>query len=195
MWQAKQTLAPKRQPPLPPRPPSDGRAGNEQWDYSWNLVVPVGSAPGEWPRDSALELAQETFYSAIEDDAGRHAEVQEQLMRQLESLLEPCSAQDAEWWARMRNSYDFEPDDGSLLGDSRLNERYLLYFYFRDGPGRVTHDNWDPANQAGRRNVTSVSIRYRGPARFRLRHPGGQQFIDVIEHRLRPNQVSPVFGF
>jgi hypothetical protein len=133
-----------------------------------------------------LNLLRRQF-GVRKNDAGYHAEVQEQLMRQLESLFLPCSAQDAEWWARMRNSYVFECDDGSMLGESDINKRYALYLYFRDDGQRVTRESW-----ARRESVTDVVIRYRGPASFRLRHPGGQQ---LLEHRLRPNQESEDFGF
>jgi hypothetical protein len=188
----KKTLAPKRQPPRPPRPPSDSSADDQQWEYSWRLVVPVGSAPGQWPRDSALALAEESFSETVENEAGHHEWVLEQVMQQLESLLEPCSAQDAGWWARVRNSYQFEGGDGALLGDREFNKQHLLFLYFRDDGRRITLDDW----LAGRRSVTSVSILYRGPARFRPRHPSAQQNRQQLtEYRSRPNEVSPVFGF
>jgi hypothetical protein len=189
------TLAPKRQPPRPPRPPGggcadDACADDQQWDYSWRLVVPVGSQPGEWPQDSALELAEESMSSVMENDADTHDWVREEVIRHLEALFVPVSAQAAEWWTRLRNTYEFAGCDagGALLGDSNLNQRHLLYVYFRNDGNRVARDSW----QAGRQSVTSVSIRYRGPAQLRPRHPREQHFT---EYRLRPNQVSPVFGF
>jgi hypothetical protein len=184
------TLAPKRQPPRPPRPPGDGCADDQQWDYSWRLVVPVGSQPGEWPQDSALELAEESLWSVMENDADTQDWVREEVIRHLEALFVPVSAQDAEWWTRLRNTYEFQghEEGGAVLGDSNLNKRHLLYVYFRNDGRRVARDSWE----AGRQSVTSVSIRYRGPAQFRLRHPRGQDFT---EYRLRPNEVSPIFGF
>jgi hypothetical protein len=189
------TLAPKRQPPRPPRPPGDGCtddgcADDQQWDYSWRLIVPVGSQPGEWPQDSALELAEESMWSVMTNDADTQDWVREEVIRHLEALFVPVSAQDAEWWTRLRNTYEFQghEEGGALLGDSNLNKRHLLYVYFRNDGNRVARDSWE----AGRQNVTSVSIRYRGPAQLRPRHPREQDFT---EYRLRPNQVSPVFGF
>lgn len=186
----KKTLAPKRQPPRPPSPPGDGCADEQEWHYSWRLVVPVGSQPGEWPERSALELAEESMWSVMENDADAQDWVREEVIRHLEALFVPVSAQDAEWWTRLRNTYEFQghEEGGALLGDSNLNKRHLLYVYFRNDGRRVARDSWE----AGRQSVTSVSIRYRGPARFRPRHPGAQQ---LVEHRLRPNEVSPVFGF
>jgi hypothetical protein len=158
--------------------------------YSWRLVVPVGSQPGEWPQDSALELAEESLWSVMENDADTQDWVREEVIRHLEALFVPVSAQDAEWWTRLRNTYEFQghEEGGAVLGDSNLNKRHLLYVYFRNDGRRVARDSWE----AGRQSVTSVSIRYRGPAQFRLRHPRGQDFT---EYRLRPNEVSPIFGF
>jgi hypothetical protein len=114
-----------------------------------------------------------------------HAWVRGELMDQLEDLFVPCFAQDVQWWARARDAWDFEGDDGALLGDSNLNRRHLLCFYFLDNGNRVSRESWE----AGRQSVTAVSIRYRGPVRVRLRH-GGQ----LVEHRLQPTQESPDFG-
>ena len=188
----KKTLAPKRQPPRPPSPPGDGCADDQEWHYSWRLVVPVGSQPGEWPERSAVDLCEESHYSVMENDADTQDRVREEVIRHLESVFVPVSAQDAEWWTRLRNTYEFQghEEGGALLGDSNLNKRHLLYVYFRNDGRRVTRAAWESGRQSG--VVTSVSIRYRGPARFRPRHPGAQQ---LVEHRLRPNEVSPVFGF
>jgi hypothetical protein len=175
------TRAPKRQPPRPPRPPNDGRADDQDWIYSWRLVVPVGSAPGEWPRASALELAEETFSSDMDNDDGLHAQVAETLMRRLEALLAPCTQQDTDWWAQMRNSYIFLNIAGAMRGHSDIGP-HLLYFTFR-------HDGRRIATMADAERVTDVVIRYMGPARFRLRHPGR----DLLERRLRPHERSEHF--
>jgi hypothetical protein len=89
---ARHTRAPKRQPPRPPRPPCDGRADDQQCHYSWRLTVPVGSAPGEWPQDSALELAEEAMYSTMENDLDVQDWVRREVIRQVESLFVPLSA-------------------------------------------------------------------------------------------------------
>ena len=202
---SRHTRAPKRQPPRPPRPPSntvDGLFDDREWDFSWRLVVRVGSAAGQWPRDSAQELVQEAVLGELEHDLDDHDRVLEEVMEQLESLLEPCSAQDAAWWARVRDSYKFESGNGALLGDrrqarsrhqARSNHQHLLFLYFYNNDSynndrRITLADWE----AGRRDVTSVTIKYRGPARFRPRHPNGQQFT---EYRVPTDEVSPVFGF
>jgi hypothetical protein len=184
------TRAPKRQPPRPPRPPDDGCADDAEWHYSWRLVVPVGAAPGQWPEHSATELCEESMWSTMEDNADTQDWVREEVIGQLESLFVPLTAQDADWWTRFRNSYNFqgEEDDGGLLLGDNLNRRHLLYVEFLDNGHRITREPW----AAGRHHLTSVAIKYRGPARFRKRHPNGQQ---LLEHRLRPNQPSPVFGF
>ena len=186
----RKTRAPKRQPPRPPRPPDDGCADDAEWHYSWRLVVPVGSQPGQWPEHSAVELCEESMWSTMEDNFDTQDWVRNEVVRELQSLFVPLTAQDANWWTRFRGSWDFqgeEEDGGLLLGDN-LNRRHLLYLEFLDNGNRITREPW----AAGRHHITSVAIRYRGPARFRPRHPNRQQFL---EHRLRPNQQSPVFRF
>jgi len=103
------------------------------------------------------------LYSAVEEFEETHDRVLFLVIQQLESLLAPRSAQDAVWWARVRNSYKFERGNGALLGDSEFNDRHLLFLYFYVDGQRITIVDWE----AGRRNVTSVGIYYRGPARFR----------------------------
>ena len=173
------TRAFKRPPPDPTRPPADGRADHQHWEYSWRLVVRVGEEPGQWPEHSALALIDESMSSDMDNDDELYVQVQETLSRNFDHLLVPCTPQDAEMWDQVRDlGFPLDPAEGGFRAYSD-DDRYLLHFTFRHEGQRVTRERWFNTVQ----RVTDVVITYRGPARFRLRHPSGQQ---LAEHRRPP---------
>jgi hypothetical protein len=160
--------------------------------------VRVGPGLGEWPEDSANDLADESYNSTSANDCDTFEYLNAQVMLQFAKLVEPCSEQDnISKWSRISNTYEFAPDQdgGCLQGDSTLNKSYLLFLYFHVDGNRLSYEEWRRLEDQGRiPPMTSVTIKYRGPVRFVLKpevHP--TQTWPFIEHRHKAWEPSPVF--
>jgi hypothetical protein len=188
----KKTLAPKRQPPRPPRPwgCADG-PDDQEWVYSWRHVVRVGPASGQWPQDSAEALAEESMISQMDDDDDLNLQVQVSMSRDFGLLFVPCTAQDSVQWDHDRDQgFMLHGSDGELMAFSVTDDpitpshkRHDFKFTFRDDGQGVMRESW-----SRRERVTDVVIEYVGPVRFRLRHPGNS--LPLQERRRRPNDAS-----
>ena len=194
----KKTNAPTRKPPRY-NPPNDGRAHDEEWEYSFHLVVRVGppgvgNPPSQWPEESANYLADNSYSYAIFNEGEVAEGVNEEVMQEFAKLVKPCDPHIA-IWSGISNSYEFYPDDGTLQGWSARNNNHLIYVKFFVDGRLLSYEDWNAIEDTRQNIVTTVHIKYRGPAAFVLEAGVDRQQVQFIQYQHKPWEPSPVFGF